>query len=198
MYWKDARWTLKRTVDPVVEPVTVDDLRQQCRIDSQEEDTLLRSFITAAREMVETDTRRALITQTWELKFDAFPCDVIEVRRCPLISVSSIAYVDTNGTSQTLASTVYSVDANSEPGRITLAYQQTWTTTRTQDNAVTMTFTAGYGAAATSVPERAKLAIRLLAAHWFNNRESTAFGAMNEIPLGYTSLIERLMWAGYR
>lgn len=199
MRWQDCRPTLKLTTAPTTEPVTVAELGLQSRIDEVVENPLFDSYIKAAREMVETDLSRALITQTWSLKLDAFPDDAIQIRRCPLISVSSIAYLDTNGASQTLSSSVYVVNNHGEPGLVTLAYGQTWPTTYDQNGAVTITFTAGYGSYPVSVPERAKQAIRLLAAHWIENREDSVQGpSVKSIPMGYESLVDRLRWAGYR
>lgn len=184
------------TTAPTVEPVTVDQLRMHSRISFADEDSVLAAYIKAAREMVETDLMRALCTQTWTLKLDQFPCDLIELRRCPAVSVTSITYTDTAGASQTLAADQYVVDTNSEPGRITPAYGASWPSTYAQANVVTVVFTAGYGGQA-DVPERAKQAIRMLAAHWAINRE--AIGSVGDnVPLGYDSLIDRLRWGGYR
>jgi hypothetical protein len=63
----------------------------------------------------------------------------------PLVSVDSIKYVDdATGTQTTLAASEYSVDAVSEPARITPAYGKSWPATRNQAGAVEVTFTAGY------------------------------------------------------
>lgn len=47
---------------PAAEPVSV--AEAHARIDASDEDTLIGSLITAARELVETETARRLITQT--------------------------------------------------------------------------------------------------------------------------------------
>jgi uncharacterized phiE125 gp8 family phage protein len=194
---RNVNWRLTRTVAPAIEPVSVPEARAHCSYDDTDQDDLIASLITTAREMVETDTQRALITQTWTLKLDGFPCDYIEGRLCPLGSVTGIAYTDSAGDAQTLATSVYLV-SNSEPWRITLKYGQSWPTTLAQADVVTVTFTAGYGGAA-DVPERAKQAIKLLVGHWFQNREAVIVGTITkDIELAYDSLIQRLMWSGYR
>lgn len=198
MLWQNCRPSLKLTTAPTTEPVSVDELLAQYRMDVALENLLLNGYIKAAREMVETDCERALITQTWTMKLDAFPDDAIQIRRCPLISVSSITYLDTLGASQTLGTSVYVVNNHDEPGLITLAYGQVWPTTYDQNGAVTVTFTAGYGSYPVNVPERAKQAIRMLAAHWIENRESTVQGTVKTVPHGYEALVDRLCWTGYR
>ena len=201
MKWSDPdfRWSIDVSTVPAIEPVTPEDLRAHCRIDGNDEESTLQSYIKAARLMVEEDTQRALITQTLQLKMDSFPSDVIELRRCPVLAVSSIAYTDTDAASQTLAASNYVVDIGSKPGRVTLAYGESWPLTYSQANAVTVTFTAGYGTTPTSVDERARQAIRLLAGHWAINREAVIVGTISkEIELSYWSVIEKLRWHGYR
>lgn len=184
------------TVQPTWEPVDVDSLRTHSRIDFPDEDDVLRDYLRAARRQVEVDTQRALCTQTLAIKMDGFPCDQIEMRVCPVQSVTSVVYLDGTGASQTLSSSVYVVDIYSEPATITLAYGQVWPMTYDQTNAVTVTFVAGYGSAA-QVEPMACQAIRMLAGHWAQNREAVG-ASMSETPLGYSELIERLRWAGYR
>lgn len=176
---------------PATEPVTTAELKSHLRVDSTDEDTLIASLGTAARQYVEEQTRRALVTQTWVLKLDEFPESDGEILlpRPPLVSVSSVTYVDTAGSTQTLSSSVYSVDTTDTPGRITLAYDQTWPTVRDQRNAITVTYVAGYGAAS-AVPDALKAAIKLLVGHWFTNREGVVTGTIaTEIPMAVDALL---------
>lgn len=197
MRFAGMKASLKRTAETGTDPVSVDDFKAHARIDYSEEDLLLAGYLKAARDMVERDSQRALFTQTWTLKLDAFPCDVIELRVCPVQSVTSIVYTDTAGASQTWSASNYVVDVQSEPATITLANGQTWPSTLDQANVVTVTFTAGY-ATASAVPPLACQLIRLLAAHWYRNRESVGPGNMGSIPQTYDDGIQRLCWAGYR
>lgn len=136
----------------------------------------LTRLIVAARVSAERITRRALVTQTWDLFLDAFPGWELGVPKPPLQSVSSISYVDTNGTAQTLASDQYLVDIKGEPGRITPAYGLTWPSTRAQNNAVTVRFVAGYGAAG-AVPDGIKNWMLLRIRQLYDNRGPTIAGA---------------------
>ena len=89
----------------------------------------------------------------------------------PLISVDSIVYIDPNGATVTMASTDYIVDDVSEPARITPAYGTSWAATRNQTNAVTVTFTCGYGSAE-DVPHAIKQWMLLQIAAMYENREA--------------------------
>lgn len=111
-------------------------------------DPYLISLISAARTAAERITRRALITQTWELLLDSFPPWEITMPKPTLQSVTSINYIDSDGASQTLSASKYLVDSKSEPARITPVFGEVWPVTRAQTNAVAVRFVAGYGAAA--------------------------------------------------
>ena len=129
---------------PTAEPFHVDQAKQHLRIDHTEEDVYVAGLVAAVRSECEAWRNECLVSQTLDLRLDDWPDDDIIIPRHPLASVSSITYVDTNGDTQTLATTVYTVDTYSRPGRIALAYQQTWPTVRSVINAITVRFVAGY------------------------------------------------------
>ena len=79
-------------------------------------DPLIARFITTARQLAEIELGRYLITQTVDGYFDDFPTgNDRRVYLPPLQSVTSITYVDLDGTTQTLANTEYLVNDKSEP-----------------------------------------------------------------------------------
>lgn len=181
--------TVTRLVtDATTEPLTVEEARTHLRVTDDTEDEYIERLITTARTYCERETDRAFLTSTWRMTLDWFPA-VIHVRKPPLISVTSITYYDTTGTSQTLSASNYTVDATHEPGRITPAYGLTWPSTQSRVGAVTVNYTAGYGAAASAVPMPIKQAMLLLVGYWFNQRESAAQGASNEVPFAVNSLL---------
>ena len=57
--------TLTRTAAPTVEPVTLGEIKTHLRLTGTEDDYLLPQLVKAARDYVETFTRRAICTQTW-------------------------------------------------------------------------------------------------------------------------------------
>jgi uncharacterized phiE125 gp8 family phage protein len=185
---RTPRLTFKRLTGPALEPVTLDEAKGFARIDTIYDDALVTSLIKRAREHCEAITARQFITATYGLLLDAFPTwcspetyrmaerrdgtDII-VPMPPLISVESITYLDTAGASQVVTASDYVVSTYDSPGRIALANGKTWPSTLDQINAVTVAYTAGYGAAATAVPESIKQAMCLLVGHWYENREAT-------------------------
>lgn len=94
----------------------------------------------------------------------------------PLISVDSVSYIDTDGNTQVLSPALYKVDSVTEPCRVVPAYGTTWPGTRNEINAVTVTYTVGYGPAASSVPEPIKSWIKMRIGAMYENREEFATG----------------------
>lgn len=196
--------TFKQTAVPTVEPLTSSECLDHLLVIETDERAAQASYIDAlvvkARRFVERSLERQLTTATWRLTLEEFP-DEIELRPVPAIAVSSITYVDTAGTTQTLAATEYQTDLGAEdkPARIKPAYGKSWPSTRGDTYAaVTVTFTAGYGATAASVPQTIRHAMLLLVAHWYNLREPINVGnIVNEIPFSVASLLNLEDWGAY-
>jgi uncharacterized phiE125 gp8 family phage protein len=184
---------IKQTVAPASEPVSLVEAKLHLRVDISDDDAYITGLITAARIYFEATARRALISQTWRLSLDAWPCsDEIALPRPPLQSVTSIIYKDDVGAQTTLASASYIVDTDSEPGRVVLAYGESWPSgVLYPANPIQITYVAGYGDEGSDVPEQVRQAIKLLVSHWYENREPVvASGAVPKaIPLGVDSLI---------
>ncbi len=163
------QYALTQIVAPTEEPVTLVEAKEQVGVrDISYFDAKLTRLIPAARGACETRTGRQFVTATYTVKFDRFP-DVIRLPKPPLISVTSVAYVDTSGDAQTLTVTTdYTVDADSVFARIVPAYGTSWPSTRDQPNAVTVTYVTGYGAAS-AVPYEANAAILMLVADMFDH-----------------------------
>lgn len=184
--------TFKTTVEPTIEPITLEQLKDRLRIGSTcDFDAELSVVLTTARKQVEADTYRRLVTQTVVGYMDGF-WDVreIEMRLAPISSITSITYIDEAGASQTLSSTAYNTDLNSTPPRIILETDSTWVHTEPNTpNSVSITCVAGYGATAASVPAQAKLAIVEYAKILWSGCEGSE--------ANYKRLISGLQWTAY-
>jgi len=113
------------------------------------EDSYISDLISAAREYAEEFLTRAIGEQKWKLVLDGFPSDdYIDLPFAPLVSVSSVTYIDAAGTSATMSASYsngYIVDTADEPGRVFLAYGSTWpSTTLLPYNGVEIIYTCGY------------------------------------------------------
>lgn len=160
---------------PTIEPVTLNEAKLALRVDIDDDDILIEFYISAARSWIEEvcRPRLAMITQTWKYVADEFPSsDTLELKVCPLISVTSVTYTDENGVTSTIPSTDYVVDAINQPGRLRLKSTASWPSTTLQVvNGFAVNFTAGFGAAVAAVRPELRQAILLLVAHQYENRE---------------------------
>lgn len=161
------------------EPVTVSEAKNHLRIDVSDDDVYLETLITVARHQAENYTLRALIPSTWDLVLDEFPDSTvaIELPRPPLSTVStslSITYVEdtTAGNTTTVASTGYTIDTDTVPGRVYPSYDNEWPDdVRDQLRAVRVRFASGY--ASTSIPKPVKQWILMRVGMLYENREAS-------------------------
>lgn len=172
---------IKVITPPASEPVTLSEAKAQCRVDISTDDTLITSYISAARRLCERINWRAFMTQTLEVWFDAWPStDSIRLPRPPLQSVTYIKYYDEDSVVATLSSSTYFVDTISERGRIVLNTDQSWpSVTLRPANGVVVRYVAGWASAA-DVPETIKQAILLVVGHWYENREGVLIGSVSK------------------
>jgi uncharacterized phiE125 gp8 family phage protein len=172
------------------EPVTWDDVKAALRITSNVELAYFEDIlIPAAREYCERVQGSALVRRTWELTLDAFPsCGAVEIPLRPVVSVQSIAYYDTAGSLQTLASGAYSVDTASFRPRIALSNPGfTWPATQARIQAVSVLLRAGY--LPEDVPRVARQAVMLLCGHWDAHREAVGTVQDREVEFAVTALL---------
>lgn len=180
------------TTPAVLIPLTVDEVASHLRITDNTEHALLDTYLRAAVDYLERTTGLRLLTQTWTATYDYWDMpsgsDEIELRGTPLASVTSIAYVDTGGVSQTWASANYVVDIGRQPGRVYPAYLVTWPDVRDQPQAMTITYVCGW-TAATAVARPVQHALKLLIGHWYEHREATSDKPPADVPRAYDALI---------
>lgn len=186
------QFVLERITNPEFEPVTLAEMRLHLRTfgDDTDEDALLQSLITAAREWVEDYTARALFDQTWRLtiiqrpavsgdtvsgftpapgyyagRFDWFQrAGQIMLRKAPVLAITSFVSLDQDGAEATIDASTYQLrEAASKWPRMLPKSGASWGSADLQ-----ITFRAGFADTTSSpqqgaevVPERYKQAIKL-------------------------------------
>jgi uncharacterized phiE125 gp8 family phage protein len=179
------RWQLE-LVEPGDEPVSLDLAKAHLRVDIDDEDELIAHQVATAREYVEAQTGRALMTQTWKLWLDRFPrMDRVEfwpwasqvlgailLPRPPVQSVTSIVWHGSDGSTHTVDPTTYVFDNKHAIPRVVTAFNSSWpdTTPLASIDGVEVTLVAGAVDRA-HVPHMAIQAILLMLGHWYMNRE---------------------------
>jgi uncharacterized phiE125 gp8 family phage protein len=167
---------LRRIVAPAETPVTLAEAKAHLRMIHANDDAIITLYLEAAVANLDGKAGllgRSLVTQTWELVYDTFPCGPIELPLGPLQSIVSVKYFDVDGAEQTLDPAGYAVDTASDPGW--LSPVDSWPATYAMVNAVVIRFVAGYGAA-TAVPAAIKAGILLMVADMYENREASVIG----------------------
>lgn len=182
---------------PASEPVSLTEAKLQCHVDSSAEDALLTALIVAARQHVEETTSRALITQTREIRLDAWPL-LLYLPRPPAISITSVTYTDDAGVTATLSASAYALRTGTEPGCVLFDGTLLPTVTLADMAGVKVRYDCGYGASASSVPKPLFQAMLLLIAHWYTNREAVAAGNLAPLPMAVDALLApfRVHWFG--
>lgn len=188
----------RETSQPESEPVTVELAKQHLRVDHDYEDELIEGYITAARQLCESITRRAFYPRTVQLTLDHFPIDLsstlkpgewqphldvferfsIKLPRPRCTAVASISYQDTAGNPLTIDPSKYVLDPESEPARIAPARGCTWPYVANYvPGTIKVTYTAGtYGTGDgdTPIPQTVVSAILLIVGDLYWRRASTS------------------------
>jgi uncharacterized phiE125 gp8 family phage protein len=172
-----------RTAKPSETPVTLAEFKAWLRVDDTGEDTYLTALLDGAVAMLdgrEGLLGRAIVTQTWQLKCWAPVQNKIRLRLGGVTSITSVSTL-INGTSTPW--TGYRLQADAISHYVEPEDTSSWPGYDVRDDAFTVTFVAGYGAAS-AVPETVKSAIKTLAAHRYRMPESAA------LPDGFLAMIE--------
>ena len=188
---------------PAVEVAAVADalVQQMLRVDSDADAAYIDHLIAAARKYFEQQTGLALIQQTLKAAWARVPFGPLgtlrhlELPRAPLVSISSITYLDDAGATQTLSASAYTagnVGCDGAFGGVSLKPDYSWPDLGDYPGAFSITFVAGYGTTADDVPEGHRYAILALAAWWYEQRLPVAIGnIVNPVPHHVDALIEQ-------
>jgi uncharacterized phiE125 gp8 family phage protein len=154
-------------IPPYAEPLHLEEAKLHLKVETTqtEDDALIRSLIASSRNYVEVGTgsnvlrRRAMVAASFDAVFDSFyndaeygACEFGEIKLpvTPVLAITSIRYVDVDGNTQTLATSVYTL--SKARNSVVLAYGQSWPSVRYQPGAVTIRFVAGMAVPFTATP----------------------------------------------
>lgn len=170
-----------------VEPISLAEAKAHLRVDDDDPYVSnLPGIITAARQTVEQYLNSSVANQERVLRLDTFT-DVVRLPNGPILSVTSIKYIDTDGTEQTISVNDYVLVYN----MIAPAFGLSWPTPRDQPGAITITYQAGMmaGSPLTLDREDIKSAIKLVLGDLWNVTEGSIIGA----PISVNPTVERLL-----
>ena len=155
--------SLTLTMPPAEEPVALAAFKEHLKIDGADEDASLAGYLLAARRTIEARYNLAMIAQGWRLTLDAAPREVA-LALSPVLSIDSVGLARA-GVTQTLPASAYEATTGAVARvRLKASYPGA---------GLVVAFTAGWANAA-SLPEELKLAVKTLAAHFYERREGEA------------------------
>jgi len=172
---------------PAAEPLSLAEAKAFLRVETADDDPLIAALISAARLHVETRTGLALITQSWRMVLDCWPANGrIAGRPAPLQALAAARVLDFDGQSRTIDTQAFVVD----PSTSTLSFVPWALPMPTRIAAgIELDIDTGFGDAASDVPEPLRQAIRLLVAHWYENRAPVAGAVAAVAPANAAALI---------
>lgn len=182
-----------------VDVVTLADIKLHLRIDHSDDDAMLAAYLSAATALVDGATgrlKRALNPQTWR-QSQPRPNGYSEVwlELPPVISLTSIKYVDTSGDLQTATLSDFDFIEAHDASIVRPKLGKSWPAYDSgRPDAIQITFEAGYALGdsdAVTVPAPILSAIRLLVGHFYANREASSEWNLREIPIGVDALLEQ-------
>lgn len=194
---------LRQTVAPAQPPLTLAEVKAHLRVDHSSEDDLIAALLDTCRGHLEGNggrqgiLGRRLITQTMALTLAEFPPGRrLDLPEAPLQSVTSIVYRDGTDAEVTLAGSTYDVVTDSLTGYVQLHRDQSWPATYDRDDAVVVTFVAGYGDDPADIPAPIRHALKLHVGHLYLNRESDG-ARIDAVPRAYDALLAPFLTHGW-
>jgi uncharacterized phiE125 gp8 family phage protein len=181
------QYAIEIVTPPAAEPVSLNELKTHLRVNTAAEDALLTGYITAARETFEAMTGRACKPTTFRQHVHQFNGPVA-LMKAPVTSIVSVKVYDQDDQLQDVEG--YETDLLSCPAWVWLpdGYPSLSSVKRP---VAQVEFVAGW----TTTPETVKLAIKLLAGHYFKNREAytaTSF-VLRDLPMGFRAVCDQFM-----
>lgn len=153
----------KVSTPPAVEPVSLELMKAHARyeIADTSQDLVLPIKITAARRWIEKYCHIAMINQTITTKLSGWSNGVVLLECTPYASDLVVKYYDVEDTEQTLDPALRDINDYTAPPRVGIYDRPELSDTKAMP--ITITYVAGFGADADSVPAELREAILILA-----------------------------------
>lgn len=179
-----------RISGPTESPISVDEVKENTRIDFDDEDALVLRKINAAVDDLDGydgALGRCICTQVWRVPFAGFA----SVMKIPMFNVSEVVlkYLDASGDEQTVPSASYHVIQGHTGASMHFYSYVSPETQEGHPQPVWAEVTSGYGGAA-DVPSNVKEALFRLVDHWYDNRSDA--GQSGTMPMGFADIIAKI------
>ena len=176
--------SLEQLGSPIEPAVSLADMKAHLRVTDASEDALITAQITAATRAIEARGGIALVARPLRLTLDEAP-QILALPRNPVFQIDAVDVIDRAGAATVVDPALYDFEPGA-PAR--LAARGPWPFTPLIIGGVRIDFTAGWAAAA-DIPEELTLAVKLLAAHFYENREGAGAEKLFSTPQAIDALI---------
>jgi len=159
---------------PAVEPLSLAAAKAFLRVEHDADDAIIAALVSAARNHVEALTRNALIVQTWRLVLDRWPDGGrITPRFGPLRALAAVRVLSAANEASAIDAETFVID---RAAGVIVAPGWSLPPPGRGIAGIELDIEVGFGTAATDVPPTLLQAIRMLVAHWYDNRGLIAIG----------------------
>ncbi|OYZ75114.1 MAG: hypothetical protein B7Y12_13405 [Rhizobiales bacterium 24-66-13] len=161
----------ERIDGPSAEPLGLAEAKAFLRLDTDAQDGVVAALIAAARQWVESETRRILLSQTWRFTRDAWPpSGLIAVPLAPVRAVLAARLVAEDGTTQDLPLDLFTFAGARLPPLIAVDLARAPAPTR-RLGGIVLELQLGYGATPAELPADLVQAVRQLVAFLHEHRD---------------------------
>lgn len=170
---------------PIIWPVTIDDLKRHIQIDHSSDDRLLafgtNGYLAAATEYVEARGQVSLMYQKRRIVLDEMLADrALHITRGPLVSITSVTYLDKTEALQTLASTHYRALCNGRGSSVYFKESASGFVVASGPGAVQVNAICGMGDEPDKIPAMWRQIVAEVAAYFYERRDGVAGGGIDD------------------
>ena len=173
---------------PAIDLITLDQAKLRVRRDDDDDNDSIELLIAAAISQLdgtEGILGRALISQIWVDIWGGFEAgERVPLALAPVASVTSITYFDADNVEQTLLDASYGLHKDNAGGfYLRLSSGVAWPSTYHRDDAVRITYSAGYGEQPADVPAAIRLAALEMVQHWYDAGPVVVGSIASKVPM---------------
>ncbi len=185
---------------PAITPITLSEVKDQLRVDHDDDDALLERLIAVAVAFTDVQGAlgQAMISQKWAQWLDSNTNGTVKLILGPFQVLNAVRYYDLSGTLQDDDVNNYEIFGTATYTTIQPKDGESWPETQDRQDAIKIEYTIGYGDTVDDVPDTIRHALMLLVGHWYDNREQSGMDELSNIPFGFESLLNmhRNAWYG--
>lgn len=105
---------LSRVLAPESEPISLAEAKLYLRVDGSDEDALIASLVTAARDAAEEYLHKSLAEQQWRLTYEDYAPAATPLPKGPVREILSVTRRSRNGSESIVSAEVYHLSARGD------------------------------------------------------------------------------------